>query len=234
MKTALFLTLAVAAAAQEFCEQYGGTSSSGYSINNNLWGRDSGSGWQCSYLNSISSSGISWQTTWNWSGGQNSVKSYANSGRDLTKKHVSDISTIPTSVEWSYDRSDIRANVAYDLFTAADINHVTWSGDYELMIWLARYGDVQPIGSQIATVNVGGRAWELWNGWNGAMNVYSFVAPSPLNNFSGDIKDFWNLLVNNYGFPGSSQYLINLQFGTEPFTGGTATLWVGDWTASVQ
>ena len=30
---------------------------------------------------------------------------------------------------------NIRANVAYDLFTAANSGHGTSSGDYELMIW---------------------------------------------------------------------------------------------------
>ncbi|KAL4919447.1 concanavalin A-like lectin/glucanase domain-containing protein [Aspergillus aurantiobrunneus] len=233
MKTSAFLSLAVAAAAQEFCDQYGGTSSDGYSISNNLWGMDSGTGSQCTTLNSVSSSGISWQTKWQWSGGDSSVKSFPNSGKELTKALVSDIASISTSADWSYDSSDIRADVAYDLFTAADINHVTYSGDYELMIWLAKYGDVAPIGQGVGSADVAGTTWELWNGMNGDMNVYSFVAPSPVDNFSGDIKDFFNVLAEGYGFPESSQYLINLQFGTEPFTGGPATFVVDNWSANV-
>lgn len=142
MKTiSLFIALATAILAQEqtLCDQYGYYSSGSYAINNNLWGKDSGTGSQCTYVNSISDSGVSWYTTWNWSGGENQVKSYANSGyTGLTKKYVSDISSIPTSVEWSYDNTDINADVAYDLFTAADINHSTSSGDYELMIWYVR------------------------------------------------------------------------------------------------
>lgn len=135
MKTISILSLAAAVAAQELCEQYGTHTSGQYTINNNMWGKDSGSGSQCTYFDGVSGDGVAWHTTWNWSGGENSVKSYPNSGVQLEKKFVSDISSIPTTAKWSYDNTDIRADVAYDLFTAADINHVTYSGDYELMIW---------------------------------------------------------------------------------------------------
>lgn len=42
---------------------------------------------------------------------------------------------MPTSIQWSYDNYNVRANVAYDIFTAQDPNHVNSSGDYELMVW---------------------------------------------------------------------------------------------------
>ncbi|KAI1049656.1 hypothetical protein LB505_011698 [Fusarium chuoi] len=42
-----------------------------------------------------------------------------------------------SAAAWSYSGTNVRANVAYDLFTAADPNHVTYSGDYELMICLS-------------------------------------------------------------------------------------------------
>jgi xyloglucan-specific endo-beta-1,4-glucanase len=142
MKTTYFLlALATEAFAQQktLCDQYGYYASGSYSVNNNMWGKDSGTGSQCSYVNSVSGSGISWYTTWAWSGGENNVKSYPNSGLvNLKKQHVSDIGSIPTSVKWSYDNTNIRADVSYDLFTAADINHDTSSGDYELMIWYMR------------------------------------------------------------------------------------------------
>lgn len=57
-------------------------------------------------------------------------------------------------LDWVYDTNNIRCNVAYDLFTAANINHDTSSGDYELMVWLARY-DVYPIGTSQGMVTVG-------------------------------------------------------------------------------
>ncbi|BCS30779.1 glycoside hydrolase family 12 protein [Aspergillus puulaauensis] len=235
MRFVTLASLAAAAVAQELCEQYGTHVSSPYSVNNNLWGMDSGSGSQCTYVDGISGSGAAWHTTWTWSGGEDEVKSYANSKlEDLNKALISDVQSIPTTVEWSYDNTDIRANVAYDLFTAADINHVTYSGDYELMIWLGRFGGVQPIGSQIGSATVSGATWELWNGMNGEMEVFSFVAASPLTSWSADIKEFWTYLSDQQGYPAASQYLINFQFGTEPFTGGETTLTVAQWTGSVS
>ena len=135
--TTFFATFASTALAQQLCDQYGTDHQAPYTVNNNLWGMDMGSGSQCTTVDSIGGDGVKWHTSWNWSGGDGQVKSYANSGVDFEKKLVSDVATIPTSVTWSYDNTSINADVSYDLFTAADINHVTYSGDYELMIWYA-------------------------------------------------------------------------------------------------
>jgi xyloglucan-specific endo-beta-1,4-glucanase len=137
MKTVAILSAIVStvAAQTSFCTQYGTYTSNQYTINNNLWGESAGSGSQCTYVDSVSSSGARWHTTWQWSGGSSSVKSYANSQVSLNKKYVSQVNSIPTSVSWSYSNTNINADVSYDLFTASDINHVTYSGDYELMIW---------------------------------------------------------------------------------------------------
>jgi len=135
--TSLLLALfAGAARAQTLCDQYGYYAASGYEVNNNMWGKSYGSGSQCTYINSISGGGVSWRTDWTWSGGDNNVKAYPNAGLQISNARlVSQINNIPTSVSWSYSNTNIRANVAYDLFTAADPNHSHSSGDYELMIW---------------------------------------------------------------------------------------------------
>nr|7P1Z_A Chain A, Glycoside hydrolase [Aspergillus cervinus]7P1Z_B Chain B, Glycoside hydrolase [Aspergillus cervinus]7P1Z_C Chain C, Glycoside hydrolase [Aspergillus cervinus] len=220
---------------QSLCAQYASYTGSTYGLNNNLWGEASGSGSQCTYLNSASSSSINWYTTWTWSGNANEVKSYANSQLlSFTKKYVSNIGSIPTTAQWSLSNTGVNADVAYDLFTSSNINHVTYSGDYELMIWLGRYGSIQPIGSQIATATIAGYTWEVWYGGSSSQWTYSYVASSPITSFSGDIIDFFHDMTNNHGFPASSQYLIDLQFGTEPFTGGPTTLTVSSWSASVN
>jgi len=119
------------------CERYGYWSGNGYEMNNNNWGRDAAtSGSQCTYVDGSSGNGIQWHTTWTWSGGENNVKSYPYSGKLVTKgRKIASIGSMQTSVTWSYSTTNIRANVAYDIFTAADPNHVNSSGDYELMIW---------------------------------------------------------------------------------------------------
>lgn len=124
--------------AQDLCDQFAYHESNGYYLNNNEWGSGSGEGDQCTYVDSIADNGVSWHTEWSWSGGENNVKSYPYSGVTLSeKKLVSDIGSLNTKAEWAYNGDSVRANVAYDLFTAADPNHETSSGDYELMIWYA-------------------------------------------------------------------------------------------------
>lgn len=136
--TVILAALAPLVLAQQstLCGQYDYFAAGGYEFNNNNWGKGSAtSGSQCTYVDSASSSGTRWRTTWNWQGGQDNVKSYAYSGRQIQKKLVSQYSNLQTNAQWSYDNTNIRANVAYDLFTARDVNHATSSGDYELMIW---------------------------------------------------------------------------------------------------
>ena len=195
---------------KNMCGEQEGYSASGYRVQNNLWGKNSAtSGSQCSAFNSASGSSVAWSTTWQWSGGDNNVKSYSYSSRDFSKRLVSQISSIPSTAIWSVSNQNIRANVAYDLFTAQDINHPTSGGDYELMIWLGRYGGVQPIGSYKTTVTLAGRSWSLYVGYNGSMKVFSFVAPNAVSNFSGNIKEFFNYMASNEGFPAGSQNLIS-------------------------
>ncbi|CAH0056639.1 unnamed protein product, partial [Clonostachys solani] len=227
--------MAPLAMAVDLCDQFAYHNEAGWYFNNNEWGSGSGSGDQCTHVDSVSSSGVSWHTEWSWSGGENNVKSYPYSGRELSdKKLVNTISKIPSGADWSYSGSDIRANVAYDIFTAADPNHEISSGDHELMIWLGRLGGVYPIGQSTGTVQAAGRSWDLYVGYNGAMKVYSFIAPEQINNFDGDVKEFFNVITEQQGFPADSQHLITLQFGTEPFTGSNAQFDVHHWSGSVE
>jgi xyloglucan-specific endo-beta-1,4-glucanase len=77
---------------------------------------------------------------------------------------------------------------------------------------LGRFGNVYPIGTSQGNFNIGNRTWELWEGYNGKMKVYSFIAPSPINNYTGNMKDFFNWLASNKGYPASSQNLISTYF----------------------
>jgi xyloglucan-specific endo-beta-1,4-glucanase len=215
MKAVSFILGALAslgfAQQQTLCKDYEYASSNGYEINNNIWGRSfATSGTQCTYVDSLSSTGAKWHSTWTWAGGKDNVKSYVYSGRQITKKPVSQYSNLETEAYWVYDTNNIRCNVAYDLFTAANINHATSSGDYELMVWLARY-DVWPIGTSQGMVTVAGKSWELFYGLNGSMKVYSFVPPvgQPIYNFKANLKEFFTYLQNNKGYPASSQNLIS-------------------------
>jgi xyloglucan-specific endo-beta-1,4-glucanase len=136
--TVLLAALAPTALAQTatLCNQYAYFQTNGYEFNNNLWGKGSAtSGSQCTYVDGLSGNGVKWRSDWQWAGGENNVKSYVYSGRQINKKLVSQLNSLPTTANWGYSNQNIRCNVAYDLFTAADINHDKSSGDYELMVW---------------------------------------------------------------------------------------------------
>ncbi|EAT84089.1 hypothetical protein HBI56_059090 [Parastagonospora nodorum] len=224
--------------AASLCEQYGYYAANGYEFNNNNWGKGSGSGSQCTTVQSTSSSSVSWSTQWQWSGGQDNVKSYANAGKQFARGiKVSNVKSLPTNIQWDYQpRDGVRANVAYDVFTAADPNHDKSSGDYELMVWLARMGGVYPIGNKVTTVTLAGYSWDLYVGPNGSMKVFSFI-PSDGSwklSFNADLKLFFNYLAQNQGYPINNQYLIVFQQGTEPFTGGPTKYTVSSYSASVN
>jgi xyloglucan-specific endo-beta-1,4-glucanase len=124
-------------------------------------------------------------------------------------------------------------NVAYDLFTSST---ATGSAQYEIMIWLGSIGGAGPIsasGSPIANPSVAGRSWKLFKGQNGQMTVFSFVAPSNVNNFSGDLKQFVNYLSSSQGFP-RSQILQSVGAGTEPFVGSGAKFTTTGYSCSVN
>jgi xyloglucan-specific endo-beta-1,4-glucanase len=129
----VFVNLSVA---QDLCEQYSYLANEGYEFNNNRWGQDLGSGDQCTHVDWTNSEGAGWHVDWSWSGGKDNVKTFPNSALQMKEKRLmSQISTMQSAAAWSYEGTDIRADVAYDLFTAADPSHDPSSGEYELMIW---------------------------------------------------------------------------------------------------
>lgn len=146
---------------------------------------------------------------------------------------ISTIKSIPTTWSYTYTGSNLIADVSYDMFTTSSSGG---SNEFEIMVWLDTLGGAGPIsssGSPVATPNIGGTSFKLFSGPNGATTVYSFVAASTVNNFSGDILDFFNYLEQNQGFS-KSQYLVNIQAGTEPFSGSNALLKTAKYSVSLE
>ncbi|KAJ5085970.1 hypothetical protein N7532_010741 [Penicillium argentinense] len=216
----------------DFCDQWGSIQTGSYILYNNLWGQSyDTSGTQCTGVDSLSGSNIAWHSSWSWSGSSSQVKSFANVALQFTAKQLSAVSSIKSAFKWSSSTTDVVADVAYDMFLSS-----TADGDneYEIMVWLAALGGAGPIsstGSAIATTTINGVSWNLYEGKNGDMTVYSFVASSTVNSFSGDMLEFFTYLENNQGLS-KSLYLVDVQAGTEPFT-GTAKLTVSSYSAVV-
>ncbi|KAF2849149.1 glycoside hydrolase family 12 protein [Plenodomus tracheiphilus IPT5] len=154
------------------------------------------------------------------------VKSYANVVTKISQKALSSIKTLPSTWSWSYSGTSLVANVAYDLFTSST---ASGSAEYEVMIWVGALGGAGPIsstGKPIATVTLAGVSWDLYNGKNGQMNVFSFVrVGSDVKGFKGDLNVFLTYLTSKQGVP-KTQILQSAGAGTEPFSGSNAKLTV--------
>lgn len=85
----------------DFCGQWDSTTTGSYIVYNNLWGLSyDESGTQCTGVDSLSGSTISWYTTYSWSGDTSQVKSYANVALQFTAQQLSAISSIESTWDW--------------------------------------------------------------------------------------------------------------------------------------
>lgn len=107
------------------------------------------------------------------------------------------------------------------------------------MIWVAAFGGLHPIGwtgetgSAIAKPTIGGTAYSLYKGTNTetGTTVLSFVAASQINDFSGDLMDFMDYLVDNAGVD-PALYMTSIQAGTEVANGKNAEFVTSKYTIS--
>ncbi|KAI9981820.1 hypothetical protein PInf_009599 [Phytophthora infestans] len=199
-----------------------------YTVYNNLWGQDSDkTGGQCATVDRSSGSDIAWQTSFNWAGDNWQVKSYANAALKFDPVQISNVTSIPTTMEYTYKYDgNIITNVAYDLFTSPSIGGET---AYELMVWLAALGGAWPLtttGQPIKSVTLGGVEFNLYQGWN---NKTKNMATS----FTADLKQFFDELPADNTIE-TTQYLTHVQAGTEPFQGKNASMTVTKYSAAVH
>ena len=86
------------------CAQYSSLSTGSYTLYQNQWGASTGTGSQCSQIDGLSGNSLAWSTTWSWANSPNSVKSYTNVEVPMTKKILSQYTSIPTTWAWRYTR----------------------------------------------------------------------------------------------------------------------------------
>ncbi|GAB1742010.1 hypothetical protein NU219Hw_g7404t2 [Hortaea werneckii] len=227
--------------ATQQCGQYQTQYNGPYSLATNGWGWSTGTGSQCSEINSVSGNTIAWDTTWTWSGGPTSVKSYTNiQQQSYPKKQLGQYSSMPTTWKWSYSGTNLAANVAYDTFVGSS---PSGANAFEVMVWLGLYGSISPLSSNgypftpIASPVINGVQFDLAYGLNGNVKVYSFVARNrAATSFSGDFLNFYKYLQQNYASNGfnSNLYLQAFQAGTEVFTGSNANFDTAAYSVSIN
>ncbi|HEY7419854.1 MAG TPA: cellulose binding domain-containing protein [Ktedonobacteraceae bacterium] len=216
-----------AARAAQVCNNGDSITMGKYWLNNNLWGASTGSGSQCISDTSINGSTIAWQTSWNWTGQTNAVKSYDSSvlgwhwGWKIsnTGLPIQLSSNQPVQTSWSYNFNQTTAggyDVSYDTWLSPNANLGNANPSNEVMIWLSHGGGVSPVGSKQTTVTIDGTSWDLWEG-SASWQVDSFVRTSNTSSQSLNLMDFYNYLISR-GLS-SSDYLLSVESGTEIFTG---------------
>lgn len=87
--------------ATELCDSWGSVAAGPYTIYQNNWGASAAdSGSQCTTYDSIDGTTVAWSTSWSWTGGSSSVKSYSNVALESVNKQLSAVSSIPSTWEW--------------------------------------------------------------------------------------------------------------------------------------
>ena len=84
------------------CGQWDLITTGSFTLYQDLWNMQSGSGSQCTAVDSLSSNGntLAWHTEWSWNDGPTTPKSYANAVGNLTSKPLNQLSSIST--DWAF------------------------------------------------------------------------------------------------------------------------------------
>lgn len=233
----LLTALATAPAAHadtRICDQYASTVIQGrYVVQNNRWGTTST---QCLDVTDTGFRIVQADGTAT-NGGPKSYPSvfygchYTNCspGTNLPAQ-LSSISSAPTSVSFSYVDNAVY-DAAYDIWLDPTPRK-DGVNKTEIMVWYHQTSPVQPIGSRVATTNIGGRSFDVWTGSNGSNDVISFVATSAMSSWSFDVKAFADETVRR-GMAQSNWYLTSVQAGFEPWQNGVG-LAVTSFSSSVN
>ncbi|TDC87878.1 hypothetical protein E1292_46290 [Nonomuraea deserti] len=238
MLGALFATGLFAAPAQAapvLCEKWGSASiqNGRYIVQNNVWGADTAqcvdvdqSGGftitQAAHDNSTSGAPAAYPSIY---AGCHYGACTTGSGLPM-RADASGFGALRSSVTMTYPGSGTY-NASYDLWFDPTPRTDGQNTGAELMIWLNRQGDIQPIGSRVATVTLAGSSWEVWYG-NIGWNVISYVRTSPATSLDFAIDTFYADAVGR-GHAQRSWYLTSVQAGFEPWIGG-AGLAVGSFS----
>jgi hypothetical protein len=203
-----------------------------YYLFNNLWGANTGTGEQCIWDTANNGSSIGWSTSWNWSG-QFQVKSFDSvvlgwhfqkpTTPYLTGLPMQLSSDQPVQTNWTYHLSqngpNSTFNIAYDLWLHTIADPAMDNPSDEVMLWLYKQGNIQPVGSPGVSVTIDGTGWTLWTGLRSGWQVHTFVRNTNATGAqSFNLSDFLNYLVSHQGLS-PAKYLTGIEAGSEVWLG---------------
>jgi hypothetical protein len=121
--------------------------------------------------------------------------------------------TVTSAASGAYD-------IAYDLWFNQTATASGQPNGTELMIWLDHAGGVQPAGSRIAAVLIGGAVWDVWKGPMSGWTYTAYVRQMPVDSVDLDLREFvQDALVR--GTINPAWYLIDVEAGFEIWQGGS-------------
>jgi hypothetical protein len=136
-------------------------------------------------------------------------------GSYAAAKTLGSIASIPSS--WAFTTPAMgRYNASYDAWIhPTNANPGTPNGGVELMIWLNQR-DTTPIGTQGATVDIGGATWAVWYGPNaGGWSTVSYVRAGNTTSVTNlDLLPFF-MDAATRGYTSGSSYLLGIEAGFE-------------------
>jgi endoglucanase len=122
-----------------------------------------------------------------------------------------------------YAVTDGEWDAAYDIWLDTTANPSGQNNGAEIMIWGNHAGPPQPFGAKIATADLAGATWDVWEGRQDGggigWNVISYVRQQPATSLDVHVQDFTADAAGR-GYVDSSWYLTSVQFGFEPWIGG--------------
>ncbi|KAK4160404.1 family 12 putative glycoside hydrolase [Cladorrhinum sp. PSN259] len=221
------------------CDQKTYTSPSGdLTFVPNAWNPDP-QGFQCM---SVRDSPPAFDATWQWPSNPETVHSYPHVKLNTPASTVtlSNISHLSLAAQWSMgtgsspyrvasvdssglEAINVIANVAFDIF--ADRNpanaHKEVKAETEIMIWLGRFGNPQPLGFNDTTCCgsqvVNDVEFNLFRGRNQrGTDVFTWIAETNQMVFAAEISPLLQHLWRN-GFMSENSHVGLISFGTEAY-----------------
>lgn len=141
----------------------------------------------------------------------------ATSGSNLPVQ-VSAISSIPTGWRWTPASSGVYTVELNAWFstTAGDAGAASRS---HLQVWLGQSGAVQPFGSVVATVNLGGRSYQVYSGLDGESRpIVTYSATTQVTDATFDLAAFIDDAVSRSSLS-NNLYLTNIFAGFSIWSG---------------
>ena len=178
-------------------DKFASWNNNGYTLYNDVWG--GGAGPQTIWANSASNWGV-WSNQPNTGG----IKSYPNVSKWVGTP-INSLHSVTSGYSVSVPSSGAFES-AYDIWDSSNAD--------EIMVWLTKTGAIGPIGSYVTNVSVGGYNFNVYKGWNGSNNVYSFLNTGRSTSGSVDILSVLRWLENSEHWIGNIT-LGNVQFGWE-------------------